>query len=60
MSGAEFNEIFKNYREVTLNRKGFTVSFDSPENAIKAYSDLCKVLEKQRQEEKEQDPKIIE
>ncbi len=60
MNGQEFYEIFKNYKEVTLNRTGISVSFDSPQHAMEAFKELCSVLEKQRLEEKEMDPKVIE
>lgn len=55
MNGQEFYNIFKNYKDVTLNRNGFSVSFDSPKHAMEAFKDLVDVLktmDKNQTEEK--------
>ena len=60
MNEKDFNEIFKNYEFVSLNRKGLTVTFDSPEHARDAFKGLTKVLEEQRLKEKEGSEEIKE
>ncbi len=59
MNEKDFNEIFKNYELVTLNKKGFTVTFDNPAHAYEAFKGLTKILEEQRVKENRETDKVI-
>ncbi len=44
MSGQDFYEIFKNYKDVELTKKGLSITFDSREHAAEAYKALNSTL----------------
>ena len=52
MNNAEFNEIFKDFESINLNKNGFTITFRPGTNVSEVYLKLTDAIKKIETEER--------